>query len=129
MVVCEFAFRTWLSAVRGVVLIAGLTVAATSVDAGALAAPAVGRLDPIVVSAKKHAEPVPDEKLTQQVQAALHADPFFNDAHVTVTVRNGVAVLEGIVFDEWDVRIAMRIARRIAGVKRVVTDFYVPDGM
>jgi osmotically-inducible protein OsmY len=37
--------------------------------------------------------------------------------------------LEGIVFDEWDVHQAIRIAKKIAGVKRVITDFYIPDGM
>jgi hypothetical protein len=92
-------------------------------------APAVGRLDPIVVTAKKRADPVADEVLTRRVEAALHAEPFFNDDHVTVTIKNGIVTLEGVVFDDWDVRIAMRAARRIPGVKRVVTDFYVPDGM
>jgi osmotically-inducible protein OsmY len=39
-----------------------------------------------------------------------------------------VVTLQGIVFDDWDMRTAMRIAKKIPGVKRVVTDFYVPDG-
>ena len=92
------------------------------------AAPPVGRLDTIVVTAKKRYDRAADEKLTQQVAAALHDDAFFYDEHVTVTVKNGVAYLEGIVFDDWDVRTAIRIARKISGVRRVVTDFYVPDG-
>lgn len=47
---------------------------------------------------------------------------------VTVTIKNGVVTLQGIVFDDWDVRTGVRIAKKIPGVKRVVTDFYVPDG-
>jgi len=78
---------------------------------------------------RKRPEPVPDDVLTGRVQAALKSEPFFYDEHVTVSIKNGVVTLEGIVFDEWDVHRAMRIARKIAGVKRVVTDFYIPDGM
>ena len=59
---------------------------------------------------------------------SVSADPYFFDEHVTVTVKNGVALLEGVVFDEWDERQAIRIAKKIAGVKRVVTDFDIPDG-
>jgi osmotically-inducible protein OsmY len=87
------------------------------------------RLDPIVVTAKKRQDRVADEVLTKNVQVALHSSAFFNDEHVTVTIKNGVVTLEGIVYDDWDVRTAIRIARKIAGVRRVVTDFYVPDGM
>jgi osmotically-inducible protein OsmY len=87
------------------------------------------RLDPIVVTAKKRQDRVADEVLTKNVQVALHSNPYFNDEHVTVTIKNGVVTLEGIVYDDWDVRTAIRIARKIAGVRRVVTDFYVPDGM
>jgi osmotically-inducible protein OsmY len=107
----------------------GLACWATSASAGAAATPPAGRLDTIVVTAQKKWDPVIDEKLTQQVAAALHNDRYFLDDHVTVTVKNGVAYLEGIVFDDWDVRVARRIARKIPGVRRVVTDFYVPDGM
>ena len=107
----------------------GLAGWATSASAGAAATPPPGRLDTIVVTGKKLYDPVVDEKLTQQVAAALHNDRYFLDEHITVTVKNGVAYLEGIVFDDWDVRIARRIARKIPGVRRVVTDFYVPDGM
>jgi osmotically-inducible protein OsmY len=101
-----------------------------SVPAGAdtLGAQAGDRLDPIVVTAKKRQDRVADDVLTENVQVALHSNPYFNDEHVTVTIKNGVVTLQGIVFDDWDVRTAIRIARKIAGVRRVVTDFYVPDG-
>jgi hypothetical protein len=55
-------------------------------------------------------------------------DPFFYDGHVTVTIENGVATLRGIVFDDWDMRQAMRISRRIAGVKRVINDLDIETG-
>ncbi|MGA2838874.1 MAG: BON domain-containing protein [Steroidobacteraceae bacterium] len=117
----------FVRAFRGT-LLAGLACWATSVSAGNLAAPGVHRLETIVVTAKRRPDPVADEKLTKQVEAALHSDPYFFDEHVTVTVKNGVALLEGVVFDEWDERQAIRIAKKIAGVKRVVTDFDIPDG-
>jgi hypothetical protein len=109
-------------------LIVGLACCGSKARAGTPTAPPMGRLDTIVVTAKKRYDPAVDEKLGQQVTAALHNDAFFYGEHVTVTVKNGVAYLEGIVFDDWDVRTAIRIARKIAGVRRVVTDFYVPDG-
>jgi osmotically-inducible protein OsmY len=50
------------------------------------------------------------------------------DAHVTVTVKNGVVTLHGIVFDDWDLRTALRIARRAPRVKRVVNDLEIKLG-
>jgi osmotically-inducible protein OsmY len=56
------------------------------------------------------------------VEAAMHADPYFLDEHVTVTVKNGIVILEGIVSDPWDLLDATRIARKIPGVKSVFND-------
>jgi osmotically-inducible protein OsmY len=86
------------------------------------------RLDTIVVTAKRRADPVADEQLRQQVEAALHSDPFFYDEHVTVTIHNGVATLQGIVFGDWDLRSALRIAKKIPGVKRVINDLEIKLG-
>jgi len=72
--------------------------------------------------------PVVDDKMKQQVQEALHSDAFFYDEHVTVTIKDGVATLRGIVFDDWDLRQAMRIARKIPGVRRVVNDLELSQG-
>lgn len=85
-------------------------------------------LDTIVVTARRRPEPVDDEELTKRVAAVLHDDPYFYDEHVTVTVKNGVATLQGIVFDDWDLRQAIRLARRISGVKRVVNDLEIKLG-
>jgi BON domain len=109
-------------------VLASMLCWASSVSADNAGAPAVGHLDPIVVTAKRRPEPVADEVLTKRVEAAMHANAYFNDEHVTVYIKNGVVTLEGVVYDDWDVRTAMRIARKIAGVRRVVSDFYVPDG-
>jgi osmotically-inducible protein OsmY len=86
------------------------------------------RLDEIVVTARKRSDPAADEKTKQQVEEALHSDAFFYDEHVTVTVQDGVATLRGIVFDDWDLRQAMRIARRIPGVRRVLNDLEISQG-
>ena len=41
----------------------------------------------------------------------MRSDPYFLDEHVTVRVKNGVVILEGIVFDAWDLSMASRISR------------------
>jgi osmotically-inducible protein OsmY len=66
--------------------------------------------------------------LKEQVETVLHDDPYFYDEHVTVTLRNGVATLQGIVFDDWDLRNAIRLARRVPGVKRVINDLEIKLG-
>jgi osmotically-inducible protein OsmY len=119
----------FIRALLGAILGGWVFFWSTPAGADTLGAQAGDRLDPIVVTAKKRQDRVADEVLTKNVQVALHSNPYFNDEHVTVTIKNGVVTLEGIVFDDWDVRTAIRIARKIAGVRRVVTDFYVPDGM
>lgn len=85
-------------------------------------------LDTVVVTAQRRAQAVADEEVMNRVEAALRADAYFYDEHVVVTVKNGVATLHGIVFDDWDLRQAMRLARKIAGVKRVVDDLEIKVG-
>ena|ERR1700688_3829308 len=86
------------------------------------------RLDTIVVTAKRHIEPVPDAEVQERVETALHSDPFFYDEHVSVTITDGVVTLHGIVFDDWDLRAAMRIAKKMPGVKQVVNDLEIKLG-
>jgi osmotically-inducible protein OsmY len=85
-------------------------------------------IDQIVVTAKKQPNPVADEEMREQVQTALHSDPFFYDEHVTVTIKNGVITLHGIVFDYSDLQNAIRIAKRVPGAKRVFTDLEIVVG-
>jgi len=66
--------------------------------------------------------------LRKRVQAALHADPYFYDRHVRVSVENGAVVLHGIVFSDWDIRDALRIARQAADQRLVVDDLTIEQG-
>jgi len=117
--------RTWLLSAA---VFALLACPAFLARADGVTAPANSRLEEIVVTAKKRANPVPDEKMKQQVEEALHSDAYFYDEHVTVTIKDGVATLQGIVFDDWDLRQAMRIARKVPGVRRVVNDLEIKLG-
>jgi osmotically-inducible protein OsmY len=47
--------------------------------------------------------------MKQPVESALHDDPFFYDGHVAVSVKNGAACLQGIVFDATNLPDARRI--------------------
>lgn len=76
-------------------------------------------LKEVVVTGKKV---VPDEVLTERVEQALHTDPLLYAEHVTITTRNGVVHIEGMVSDAWDLWRVLRDARRVAGVKRVVQE-------
>jgi hypothetical protein len=103
-----------------------------SVSLAALGAVGVCRADPptelapVVVTAHKL---VPDEEVTQRVETAFDADKYFYGAQVRVRTRNGVVYLDGSVWDDWDMRSVLRIARHIPGVKRVVNNLDIgPDG-
>jgi osmotically-inducible protein OsmY len=109
-------------------LVSAFLFGAISVRAGNADVSADTRLDTIVVTATKHLEPVADEQVKREVETALHSDPFFYDEHVSATIDNGVVTLHGIVFDDWDLRAAVRIARRMPGVKRVVNDLEIKLG-
>jgi osmotically-inducible protein OsmY len=94
------------------------------VSAGALGAPPSGDVHAeIVVTAVRPS----DEATSAQVTTALQQDPYIFSDHVTVTTKDGVVRLEGIVHDLSDLYNILRLARRIAGVGRVVNQIeYVP---
>ena len=66
-----------------------------------------------------------DEKLNDEVKTAMKSDRYFYDYHVAVDTKDGVVTLRGLVFDDWDVRAAIRISKRIPGVKRVVNQLEI----
>jgi osmotically-inducible protein OsmY len=68
------------------------------------------------------------EDLRNRVQTALHLDPYFYDTHVRVSVENGSVVLNGFVFSDWDLRDALRIARKAAGNTPVVDNLTIKEG-
>ena len=104
----------------------GWACCAAPVCAYEVGAPAT--LDAIVVTGKKIQEAVPDAEVKQRVETAMRSDQYFYDEHVTITIKDGVVTLHGIVFDDWDLRTARRIAKRIPGVKRVINDLEMQLG-
>jgi osmotically-inducible protein OsmY len=71
---------------------------------------------------------VPDAEVRDRVQLALHDDPYFYDGHVEVSVDDGVVHLHGLVFSDWDLRDAMRIASKAAGNRRVIDNLTLIQG-
>ena len=71
---------------------------------------------------------VTDADLQSRVQLALHDDPYFYDSHVVVSVDHGVVHLNGLVFSEWDLRTALRIAGKAAGNRRVIDNLTLIEG-
>jgi osmotically-inducible protein OsmY len=69
-----------------------------------------------------------DQQLQEQVSDALASDRYFYSAHVNVSVKEGVIVLNGFVFSDWDMRDAVRIANRAAAGNRVVNDLAIEVG-
>jgi osmotically-inducible protein OsmY len=69
-----------------------------------------------------------DEQLKERVQAALASDPYFYDAHIAVSIKDGCVILSGIVFSDWDLRDAKRIAAKAANGKRVIDDLSIETG-
>jgi osmotically-inducible protein OsmY len=100
----------------------GSRAGAQNVDASALNQSAVE------AQSTPSPDSIADEKLMKRVKHALHADPYFYDAHVTVSVENGAVVLRGFVSSDWDLREAIRIASTAAGGRRVVDDLSIKLG-
>jgi prepilin-type processing-associated H-X9-DG protein len=71
---------------------------------------------------------IPDADLRDSVQFALHANAYFYDGHVQVSVEHGVVHLHGLVFSDWDLRDAMRIASKAAGDRRVINNLTIVQG-
>jgi osmotically-inducible protein OsmY len=69
--------------------------------------------------------PVSDEQLAIKVQAALQADPYFYDRHVTVSIEHGNVVLRGFVSSGWDLINAKKIAAKAAGGRRVIDNLSI----
>lgn len=63
-----------------------------------------------------------DEEVSRNVAFALHSDAYVDDAHVTITTKNGVVTLHGFVQDAWDLLALRRIAKKVPGAKRIVND-------
>jgi osmotically-inducible protein OsmY len=106
----------------------GLAGFATPASAQNVAVAAVGQSDSTTGSTTQSADSVTDDELRERVQTALHSDPYFYDEHVSVSVENGVVVLRGFVFSDWDLRDAIRIASHAAHHRTVVDDLSIEEG-
>jgi osmotically-inducible protein OsmY len=118
----------------GLLLVAALGVAvlAAGPPAAAQSSPISSRKETstqeVVVSATRR----PDEQVTEQVERTLTADPWIYAEHITVSTRNGVVLLEGIVGDTGELFRILRQCRKIPGARRVVSRLEMmhndPDG-
>jgi osmotically-inducible protein OsmY len=114
-------------------VVLGLGAIATRADAQNAAVPnaavpAISRSGYISASTTQGAAQPGDEDLGNRVKAALHADPYFYDKHVTVSVEKGSVVLRGFVFSSWELRDALRIAKKAAGNTPVIDDLDIQLG-
>ena len=62
----------------------------------------------------------PDQQLAEQVELALKSDRYVYAEHISVTSKDGVVTLQGMVGSEWDLISALDISSRVPGVRRVV---------
>jgi osmotically-inducible protein OsmY len=108
--------------------VCGLAGFAAPVSAQNSASLPASRSDSAAVSAMPGAAVLTDEELKERVKAALHADPYFYDEHVSVSVEQGAVVLRGFVFSDWDLQEAIRIAGKAAGDRRVIDNLSIKQG-
>jgi hypothetical protein len=121
------ASRLSVSILPGVVL--GALACCASAGA-ATSGPLVGAggfplLQEIVVTGNKNPQNAADMELDNQVKTAMKSNRYFYDYHVAVETRDGVVFLRGLVFDDWDVRAAIRISKRVPGVRKVVNELVI----
>lgn len=73
-----------------------------------------------------------DEQITQQAETAISSDPWIFSDHVTITTRDGVIRVEGIVQDTQEWFRILRHCQKIPGARRVVSELEMlhnePDG-
>lgn len=69
-----------------------------------------------------------DQRLMEQIEAALHGDPNISDKHITVSIIKGHIVLGGFVFDDSDRRNALRVAREAADGRKVIDNIELKEG-
>ena len=106
-------------------VVCGLGGFATPAGAQNAVSPPASQSYSAAVPATPGAAVLPDGELEKRVKAALHADPYFYDKHVTVSVEHGDVVLRGFVFSDWDLRDAIRIASKAAGDRRVIDNLSI----
>jgi osmotically-inducible protein OsmY len=107
--------------------VCGLGALATPVSAQNAVSPPASQSDSVAVSTLPGAAVLSDGEVVKRVKAALHANPYFYDKHVTVSVEQGAVVLRGFVFSASDLQDALRIASKAAGDRRVVDNLSIKE--
>jgi osmotically-inducible protein OsmY len=69
-----------------------------------------------------------DARLAAKVEQTLQGDPYLFTGHISVSAENGVVRVEGVVEDPFDLLQILRLARRIAGKRRVINEIEVMTG-
>ncbi len=86
-------------------------------------------MEEVVIQAKRQAA---DEQVTRQVERILTEDRWIYGEHITVTTRNGIVTLEGIVGDTGEMFRIVRLCRKMSGARRIVNGLEImhndPDG-
>jgi osmotically-inducible protein OsmY len=118
--------RSWVICAGLGASLCGLGGFGTPAGAQNAVSPVASRSDSVQVSASAGA--LTDRELVERVKAALHADPYFYDEHVTVSAEQGAIVLRGFVFSDSDLQDAIRIASKAAGDRRVVDSLSIKQG-
>lgn len=92
---------------------------------GQVPAPAHAEIRPeVVITATREADAV----LVAKVERAMQSDPYLFVSHISVSAENGMVRLEGVVQDPFDMLQLVRLARRIAGKRRVINEIEVVSG-
>lgn len=79
-----------------------------------------GSVAVVAMPAIQRAQSGSDQELAERVELALNSDRYLYGQHVSVTSKDGVVALHGIVGSEQDLRSAVDISSRVPGVQRVV---------
>ena len=66
-----------------------------------------------------------NDELRQRVAAALHAQPYLDDRHITVSVSGGAVEISGFVYSTADLVDALQTARASAGGTSVVDKLWI----
>jgi osmotically-inducible protein OsmY len=104
-------------------LLLGVPAAGVSQTRDAVS-PARTPLAEVIVTAKRH---LSDEQVTQQVERALDKDPSIYTEHISVTTRNGVVRVEGVVMDVQQLIDVLRLCRKTAGSRRCINELELHD--
>ena len=117
----------WMIAAYAAPVIYGLGGFVSQIEAQSAASRVATRSALTEASTPQGADPQNTE-LQQRVSAALRAQPYFDDRHIDVSVRGSAVVLSGIVFSDWDLRDALRTARKAAGAIPVIDSLSIEEG-